>query len=309
MPPTQPQDHEPPILPRVVCHSLGLGLLLANKIRRTIRPYDRPRPWSSRDIDRSIAYDFDVVRNWEGGFRDAGLGDWIRGRHVLELGPGPDLGTGLILLARGAASYTAIDRFPLATGASDRFYETLLTRLEGEPAAVSAAEAYQLFMSEPDRGPLRYLLAGGNRMPILAGRGPFDLWLSQAALEHVADPHDLIAELTPAFSPGAIALHHVDAATHTPWIRDRDPLNILRFPERIYRALSFPGSPNRWRASSYVSALGAEGWDLVDLQPIHRLTGAALAAVRPGLDERFRSLPDDELAVFSFRLILRRGVG
>lgn len=305
--PTQPQLHDPPPRPRILLHALGLGLLLANKVRRNFRPYDRPRPWSARDLDRSVAYAFDVVRNWESGFRDAGIGDWIRGRHVLELGPGPDLGTGLILLARGAASYIAVDRFPLATAASESFYDRLFDRLAGESEAWRAVEAYQQYRSDPSKGALRYVLFEEERISLPSGVEPRDLWVSQAAFEHVRDPAVLIGELTDHCSEGALALHHVDAATHTPWIREADPLNILRYSDRLYGALEFPGSPNRWRAERYISAFRRSGWDLIENQPIHRLSPRATEIVRPGLSGSFRSLSNHDLAVFSFRLVLRRG--
>lgn len=304
--PTQPQLQDPPPRPRLLLHSVGLAALIANKIRRTFRPYDRPRPWSAANVERSVSYVLDVVRNWESGFRAAGVEDWIRGRHVLELGPGPDLGTGLTLLARGAASYVAVDRFPLAANAPESFYERLFARLAEETDFPHAVEAYRSFRDRPGEGALRYLVPRGGTIRRPSDLVPRNLWLSQAAFEHVPDPEALIRALTPWCADEALALHHVDAATHTPWIREADPLNILRYPNGLYRALSFPGSPNRWRSGRYISAFDAAGWNLLDRQPIHRLSSRAVATVRSGLDRSFRALPEDEIAIFSFRLILKR---
>ena len=49
----------------------------------------------------------------------------IRGKRILELGPGPDLGTGAVLLADGAASYHAVDAFPLADRDLAPFFRAL----------------------------------------------------------------------------------------------------------------------------------------------------------------------------------------
>ena len=300
------QISDPPDRPQWMLHLLGLGLLAANKVRRAIRPYDRPRPWSARFIERSVDYVFEVIRNWDGGFKQAGIDDWVRGRHVLELGPGPDLGTGLVLLAKGAASYVAVDRYPLLGATPDSFYDALLDRLSGEAEAWRAVEAYQVYRAGSKTSNLRYLLLGDGPDALPGDTEPRNLWLSQAALEHVPNPADLLGTLTAWCGADAIGLHHVDAATHTPWIREADPLNILRYRESVYRALRFPASPNRWRATKYVGTFTDLGWDLIATQPVHRLSERALKRIRQRLAPSFRSMTDEELAVFSFRLVLRR---
>jgi hypothetical protein len=308
--PSKPQLHEPKARPAPLLHAAGLALMAANKVRRTFRRYDRPRPWSARDVDRSVDYVLALYGNWGTGFRDAGIGEWLRGRNVLELGPGPDLGTGLILLAHGAESYVAVDRFPLLGSTPDAFYDTLLHRLSDAPDVWRAVAAYQSFRRGDPSGAMRYVLLDGPSGAAAAPEGPpRDLWISHAALEHVAEPRPLLAALSAWCAPSAIALHHVDAATHTQWLRDADPLNILRYGSGLYNALSFPGTPNRWRRGRYEECFRSVGWEVVDDQQIHRLSQTAIARVRGGLDAEFRDLPDDEIAVHSFRLVLRKRPG
>lgn len=306
--PSKPQLQEPRERSGALLHLAGIALMAANKVRRTFRRYDRPRPWSARDVDRSVDYVFALFKNWQTGFRDAGVDDWLRGRHVLELGPGPDLGTGLVLLAHGAESYVAVDRFPLLGSTPDTFYDALLHRLADAPDAWRAVEAYQSFRRGNPAGAMRYvLIEGGASDAVVSPEAPpRDLWLSHAALEHVADPHPLLAALSGWCAPGAVALHHVDAATHTPWLRDADPLNILRYGAGLYNALSFPGSPNRWRSGRFEECFREIGWDVLDDQQVHRLSDRAIARVRRGLAPEFRHLSDDEIGVHSFRLVLRK---
>lgn len=301
--PSVPQIHDPPARSQTFLHWAGLAVLAANKIRRTVRPYNRPRPWSARDVERSVQYVLDVVRNWDTGFREAGIEDWLRDRDALEIGPGPDLGTGVILLARGARSYTAVDRFPLLGSTPDAFYQALLERLRDEPGAARARAALEAFRSRRLDSAIRYVLLEQPPNDRMAGRA--QLFVSQAVLEHVEEPADLLRRLSPWCGPDCLALHHVDAATHTPWIREADPLNILRYAEGLYRRLSFPGSPNRWRASRYVACLRDIGWNVLDVQPVHRLSEQGLERIRPRLDPPFRTLDAEDLSSFSFRLVLQ----
>ena len=46
-------------------HILGIGILFLNKIRYAVKGYTSPKPINFEDIEGSISYDFDVVKNWE----------------------------------------------------------------------------------------------------------------------------------------------------------------------------------------------------------------------------------------------------
>jgi len=81
---------------------IGIVFMILNKIRHEIMGYRTPRPFSIMEFERCVDYDFKVVDNWFAKMGDlAGLSFSIAGKNVLELGPGADLGTGVILLARG----------------------------------------------------------------------------------------------------------------------------------------------------------------------------------------------------------------
>src|SRR5213594_909758 len=69
--------------PNVVWWTLGLGMGLANAVRHRVRGYRTPRPFSLDQVERSVDYVVDVVDRWR---RQGEL--HLRGRRVLELGPG-----------------------------------------------------------------------------------------------------------------------------------------------------------------------------------------------------------------------------
>lgn len=111
-------------------HWGGLAILAANKVRHDVRGYRRPRPFPVTEIDQAVAYDLDVVRKLTAALDSyVGQRHAVRGRTVLELGPGADLGVGLLLLAQGASSYVALDVHELATQAPRELYEVLFQRL------------------------------------------------------------------------------------------------------------------------------------------------------------------------------------
>jgi hypothetical protein len=105
---------------------IGLLLGTVNVVRHRVVGYRRPRQFGADQIARSVDYVFEVVDRWQ----TRGDVDWT-GKRVLELGPGPDLGTGAIILDRGAVSYQAIDAFDLVSTAPDEFYDALAARLSG----------------------------------------------------------------------------------------------------------------------------------------------------------------------------------
>ena len=70
----------------------------------------RPKPFQLSDTERCIAYDLKVVDEWLSHLKTyTGKDGGLRDKHVLELGPGSDLGVGVYLLAKGAAGYNACD--------------------------------------------------------------------------------------------------------------------------------------------------------------------------------------------------------
>ncbi len=257
----------------------GLLLGMANVIRHRMVGYRRPRQFGADEIARSVDYVFEVVNRLEA----LGDVDWS-GKRVLEIGPGPDLGTGAIILDRGAASYRAIDAFDLVGMTGSEFYAALATRLNGPL----------------DKARLSFTQATFPMLPEV--EGAYDLIISNATLEHIDDIPALFRRLRQLTAEGGRMVHHIDAQTHMRWLRERDPLNILRYDERIYRRLlSFPGAPNRMRAEQYVAAASGGGFQVAPIVPGRVAEPHYLDDVLQRLASPFRNRSD--LSLLNFTLL------
>ncbi len=265
----------------------GLAALAGNKLRHTIRPYSRPRPFAG-DAQAAADYDASVFRGWRQYLRRY-LGrdyDWT-GKAVLELGPGPDLGAGLLALAAGAAEYTAFDKFPLARRSGAAVYELLLAQARcSDEDAAELLRAVDAALAGTD-GRLRYVQRAD--FDISAAELPrADVVVSQAAFEHFDDPRRTIEQLGDLTERGAVFLAVADFQTHTRWLRRRDPLNIYRYSPGLYSRLRFSGGPNRARGDELAAWLADAGWGDIRVTPLLELDADYLAAVAPHLAEPFR---------------------
>lgn len=297
----------PPRSP-LVFRGIGMAALVANTLLKRLVGYRRPRPPSVDTIEASLRYDARVVDEWTECLEEyengAGRGPFrYAGRRVIELGPGPDLGVGVMLLARGAARYAALDVNSLAAAMPASFYEAALARIAPWDADRRAVLAAEIDACRAGRGRrLRYVCDSAFD-PSSALDEPVDLVVSQAAFEHFDRLPVLFERLAKVVAPGALFCAQVDLETHVHWLRQRDPLNIYRFGERTYRFWSYPGAPNRVRPHEYVSLLEVTGWRDVRVVPLKRLADDTVRAVAPSLAPRFR---EPEIGLLGVMILARR---
>lgn len=284
---------QPPAPHNRLYHLVGLGFLALNSWRHRIRGYRTPRPWFSRDAVRILDYDRAVFSNWQRHIEDYLEFDLsLEGRSVLEIGPGTDLGTGLLWLAAGAESYTGVDAHTLVTGKTRAVHEDLARLIAGADVTLleRLLDAVRQLHANED-GPLRYRVMDGFNLEKLDLDG-FDLVVSHSALEHVARIEKSFKSLTTRVSDRAHFIAEIDLQTHTRWVRDRDPLNIYRYRNNTWRTFSFSGIPNRVRPDAYFEALEKHEWTDLRIYPQRVLPMEYVRSVEPTLDHRFRGDPE-----------------
>jgi hypothetical protein len=234
----------------------GIGFLALAKLKHVIRGYDSPKPYSLDEVDRCIDYDIMIAERFLDNLSRYGSIS-LEGKRVLELGPGSDLGVGLILVSKGASSYIGLDRHNLASNVPPTFYQRLAERASVDLSALSDGRVS--FVARED-------------FDISACVSPgIDIVFSNAAFEHFDDVRATVRQLTQIVGPLAKLVVEIDLQTHSRWIREVDPNNIYRYPQWLYDRFRFPGQPNRWRPDDYVMEFERNGWSDISLWPENQL--------------------------------------
>jgi SAM-dependent methyltransferase len=287
--------------------TVGVVFLFLAKVKHSLMGYSTPKPFGVNEIDRAVSYDESVVAGWlmeltnyYAPNQSLTCRELLANRSVLELGPGSDLGIGLLLLAKGAERYTAVDVHNLVERAPSGFYDALFRKIKSPDVGDVRNQLNCFRAGIPSR--LNYRVSSDFNLVSAAGTQMIDLVVSQAAMEHFEDVDTVFRQLTQVCRPGAILIAEVDLKTHSRWILDRDPNNIYRYPDWLYNLFRFRGQPNRLRPQDYKRALEKHGWQNVQIVP----------QVKTAKDigrwsKRFRS-DDSQMEILTMTLRATRGL-
>ncbi len=235
-----------------------------------------------------------------------GIRQFLRGRTILEYGPGDIFGVALLFYAHGAAAVHCVDRFPLSsiTKKGIEVYERLLGQLEGE--VKSRGRSAFKTNGDPASGfrpeAVSYAVTKDGLSGAIDG---YDLIISRAVLEHVNNLDATFRDIERALKPGGISIHQVDLKSHG---LDRyAELDFLTWPRPLYKLMySHKGFPNRWRVDKFRESATLSHLNITSLEPTNRLGLEAVEKVRPKLAAEFKNVPAEELRWLSFWLHLNK---
>lgn len=251
---------------------LGFAVLVLNKIRYFFMGYTSPKPFDISQTQRAIDYDINVIKHWLHQL-NLYIGEPvnIKGKNILELGPGSDLGVGLLMLAMGVKQYNALDVNDLVANVPPEFYETLFSTISCNTMLFeTSGEDLRRQLEKTKQGNnerLNYVCKNDFDVGIF-GKESIDIVFSQAAIEHFDDVKRTFSQLNEIVRPGGFFVAEIDLGTHTRLLRDVDPLNIYRYPRWLYKGLKFRGVPNRVRPDEYRHVLESSGWTNIRISPL-----------------------------------------
>jgi SAM-dependent methyltransferase len=279
-------------------------------------------------LAQSVDYVTEVVRDYRsyGGLTS----ERLQNARVLELGPGDSLGVALCLLGLGARRVVCLDRFVTWRDPEQqkRINVALAERMRPDErrriAHVLSADG------ELRPGQESLVLIEGTGIedgPAVVPEPTFEVILSRAVLAHVAELDRAFEAMDRLLSPGGLMSHKVDLSDHRLFSdAGHNPLTFLTVSDRVWdRMRRHTGLTNRRLVDYYRHRLAELDYDAELLVtkvigrpdfttpvPAARLSGEIAAArplieeIRPRLLERYRRLPDEDLATAGVFVVARK---
>ncbi|HEX5734106.1 MAG TPA: methyltransferase domain-containing protein [Blastocatellia bacterium] len=279
------------------------------------------------DLSDSVAY---INSTYEDYLRYAELSPGaIRGKRVLEIGHGDNLGVALRFLAAGAAEVVCLDKFYSKRDPERQreIYLALRAELDGE-ARRRFDEVIDLTSSTEiisDR--LKSVYGTGIEDAVyLFGADSFDLIISRAVLQSIQEIDAALASMERLLAGGGAMAHKID-------LRDlgmftcggMHPLTFLTIQDSLYRRMTSATDKSNRRLAGYyskkIAEVGLESKIFITeivgqseeiiphkekIVPGVDYSDASLALIneiRPRLNAKFKHLPDEELLVSSIFLV------
>lgn len=222
-----------------------------------------------------------------------------KGINVLELGPGDSVFTAVIAKAMGANKVWLVDAGAFAV-TDISAYQTLFAFLRKQGFALTNIQNPKTFSEVLAQCNAAYLTSGVSSLSQIDGQS-IDFCFSNAVLEHVPKKEmDLLArELKRVLKPGGISVHRVDLQDHL-----SGQLNNLRFSEEVWESRLFRKAgfyTNRIRYAEMVALFEQAGFAC----NVPRIVNwDQIPTPKARMDKLFRSLPDGDLLVKGFDLVL-----
>lgn len=311
-----------------------LGVISGRIGSERVRDLRRATGWKENPMGAThrgfaLAESLDYIDKVFGDYeRYAGLTpEAIRGKTILELGPGDSFGVALRFIAAGAQKVITADRFiPIRDSGQQRaIYEGVLSRMSADERervdGVLTAQGIDLPSVNVD---VRAGL-GIEEAPREIGEASVDIIISRAVLEHVYDLDSAFEAMNRLLKPGGLMAHKVDLRDHGLFTDGgQHALEFLTVGDRLYAWMGeeSAGLPNRRLQGYYERTLDGMGYKAryltthlagieeevephvpaEDGLPQNAPLGS-VEEIRRRLLPRFRSLPAAELAVAGFWVV------
>jgi SAM-dependent methyltransferase len=227
-----------------------------------LQPLDASPEGITKDVDYTLGTADIWMKYLPGGAA------FLKGKRVMEIGPGVNFGAILTLACYGAEA-VAVERFasPWNPDYHPKFYARLRERLAERGPAVDLTPLDTIVTQS--RYPRACISIHNCSLEELVGvpEASIDLVLSNAVFEHLYDLKSAFAHLAFITKPGGLGLHQVDFRDHRNLSR---PLEHLLFGDREFSRLfreKHSECGNRYRPREMQHFLELAGFDVKEFRP------------------------------------------
>ena len=226
--------------------------------------------------------------------------DFLKGKLILEIGPGDLASTSLLSYKYGASSILIDCAFYVSTDLN--LYLDLASDFGISCQHVLPLSRSMSFASFLSCFHSKYFVHGLNSLRSIP-TASVDFAFSQAVLEHIprSQFREYFDELFRVLKPGSITSHQIDLKDHLSY-----SLNNLRFSPIIWESRFFQNLDfytNRLRFSEYVSIFESVGFK-VDVTSVNRWE--SLPVPFSELHSQFQCFDLDDLLIKDFDVVLTR---
>ena len=228
---------------------------------------------------------------------------------ILELGPGENLGQGVMLVAMGAKKYTGLDLHRPEHLYDRHGYQAAMGLIGLAAPRGAQLKAADIFSVEGER-----VVFNPARVEYLYPRQSYDIGLpdgsidyvfSHSVFEHISEPEKTVAAIAKVLRSGGLTAHHFDMRDHKDFSR---PLEFLKVDAGTW-ATRFDGSNahfylNRRRLSDFVKMFKDSGYRIVSAKPTQTI--AVSEEMRRGLHPDFHHYSLDDLSVVSALIVAQK---
>lgn len=254
----------------------------------------------------------------------------LRGKRVLEIGHGDNVGVALRFLAAGATEVVCLDKFYSKQDSHQQqiIYKALRDQLDEESQTRFDLAIDLTDDAKFNPAKLRALYGTGiEEAKDTFPSGYFDIIVSRGALQSVFGLDEAIDIMDTLLVPGGQMWHKMDLSDLGMFRNSgMHPLTFLTVPESVYRLMiKDTGKANRrmidyyrkrmsdlnYEAKLFVTAVVGKGLltphkEQLNPQDYSDTTLPLIRAIRPSLDAKFRHMSDADLATAGLFLIAKK---
>ena len=226
---------------------------------------------------------------------------------LLELGPGDNIGQGVIFAMTGAKKYYGLDIFRAAQFYNRAHYQAVAALLSTVAPKAIVSNVDSVFRIDGDKvvfntKKVEYLYPHQS-YDIPLPPGSVDYAFSSSVFEHISDPEATINAIFRVLPSGGLTAHHFDMRDHEDFSK---PLEFLKLDTQTFKNRDVPlhRSTNRWRLSDFVAAFKKSGFRVDKVEVTSRL--AVTEEMRQSLHPDFQKYSLEDLAALSAIIVAEK---